>query len=148
MTYTIVQDNRTFIYDVSTIVQWRCACRRPYSPTEGSWDMDTNSTAVLALRLSRRAAKNIALIGVVGCLTVTGFAAAVAGAGAALNSQSDGVSVDRTHKGDRLPQALKHTSTVSSPVVTTLSRPPIGCEPAFSRAADPKRAHIFGRCIS
>jgi hypothetical protein len=110
--------------------------------------MDTNSTAVLALRLRRRAAKNIALIGVVGCLTVTGFAAAVAGAGAALNSQSDGVSVDRTHKGDRLPQALKHTSTVSSPVVTTLSRPPIGCEPAFSRAADPKRAHIFGRCIS
>ena len=109
--------------------------------------MDTNSTAVLALRLSRRAAKNITLIGVVGCLTVTGFAAAVAGAGAALNSQSDGVSVDRTHKGDRLPQALKHTSTVSSPVVT-LSRPPIGCEPAFSRAADPKRVHIFGRCIS
>jgi hypothetical protein len=100
--------------------------------------MDTNSTAVLALRVSRRAAKNIALIAVVGCLTVTGFAAAVAGA----------VSVDRTHKGDRLPQALKHTSTVSSPVVTTLSRPPIGCEPAFSRAADPKRAHIFGRCIS
>ena len=110
--------------------------------------MDTNSTAVLALRLSRRAAKDIALIAVVGCLTVTGFAAAVAGAGAALNSQSDGVSVDRTHKGDRLPQALKHTSTVSSPVVTTLSRPPIGCEPAFSRAADPKRVHIFGRCIS
>jgi hypothetical protein len=32
--------------------------------------------------------------------------------------------------------------------VTTLSRPPIGCESAFSRAADPKRSHIFGRCIS
>ena len=109
--------------------------------------MDTNSTAV-ALHLRRRAAKNIALIGIVGCLAVTGFAAAVTGAGAALNSQSDGVSVDRTHKGDRLPLAVKDTPTVSSPVVTTLSQPPIGCEPAFSRAADPKRAHIFGRCIS
>ena len=110
--------------------------------------MDTNSTAIIAFCVSRRAAKNIAAIGVVGCLVVAGFAAAVTGAGAALNSQSDGVSVDRTHKGDRLPQALKHTSIVSSPVVTTLSRPPIGCEPAFSRAADPKRSHIFGRCIS
>jgi hypothetical protein len=109
--------------------------------------MDTNSTAV-ALQVRRRAAKNIALIGVVGCLAVTGFAAVVTGAGDALNSRSDGVSVDRTHKSDRLPLALKDTSIVSSPVVTILSRPPIGCEPAFSRAADPKRAHIFGRCIS
>jgi hypothetical protein len=109
--------------------------------------MDTNSTTVFALRVSRRAAKTIAVVGVVGCLAVTGFAAAVTGAGAALNTQHDIVSVDRTHKGDRLPLAPKHTSTVS-PVVTKLSRPPIGCEPAFSRAADPKRSHIFGRCIS
>ena len=110
--------------------------------------MDTKSTAVFALRLSSSAVRNIAIIGVVGCLAVTGLAAAVSGAGAALSSQADIVSVDRTHKGNRLPLAPKHTSTVSSPVVTTLSRPPIGCEPAFSRAADPKRAHIFGRCIS
>ena len=111
--------------------------------------MDTNSTTVFALRVSRRAAKTIALVGVIGCLAVTGFAAAVTGAGAALSTQQhDIVSVDRTHKGDRLPLAPRHTSTVSPPVVTTLSRPPIGCEPAFSRAADPKRSHIFGRCIS
>jgi hypothetical protein len=110
--------------------------------------MDTNSTAVFALRMSRRAIKNIAIVGVVGCLAVTGLPAAVSGAGAALSTQADIVSVERTHKGNRLPQVPKPTSTVSSPVVTTLSRPPIGCEPAFSRAADPKRAHIFGRCIS
>ena len=111
--------------------------------------MDTNSTTVSALRVNRRAAETIALVSVVGCLAVTGFAAAVTGAGAALSTQQhDIVSVDRTHKGDRLPLAPRHTSTVSSPVVTTLSRPPIGCEPAFSRAADPKRSHIFGRCIS
>jgi hypothetical protein len=106
--------------------------------------MDTNSTVVIG----RRAGKNIAVIGVVGCLAVTGLAVAVSGAGAALSTKADIVSVDRTNKGNRLPLALKHTSTVSSPVVTTLSRPPIGCEPAFSRAADPKRSHIFGRCIS
>jgi hypothetical protein len=110
--------------------------------------MDTNSTAVIALRLSRRAAKNIAVIGVVSCLAVIGLAAAVHGAGAAISTQSDIISVDHTHKGDRLPLASKHTSTISSPVVTTLARPPIGCDPAFSRVADPKRSHIFGRCIS
>ena len=41
--------------------------------------MDTNSTAAIALRASRRAAKTIALISVVTCLAVTGFAAAVHG---------------------------------------------------------------------
>jgi hypothetical protein len=109
--------------------------------------MDTKSNAFIALRLSRRAVRIIG-IGVVSCLAVTGLAAAVHGAGAAISTQSDIVSVDHTHKGDRLPLASKHTPTVSSPVVTTLSRPPIGCDPAFSRVADPKRSHIFGRCIS
>jgi hypothetical protein len=109
--------------------------------------MDTNSTAIIALRVSRRAARNIAAIGVVGCLTVTGLAAAVHGAGAASGIQLEIVSVNHTNKGDRLPLVSERTSK-ASPVVTTLSRPPIGCEPAFSRAADPKRSHIFGRCIS
>ena len=104
--------------------------------------MDTNSTAAIALRVSRRAAKNIAVIGVVSCLAVTGFAAAVGGGTGAV------VSVDRIHKGDRLLLVPERTSNLTPPVVTTLSRPPIACEPAFSRVADPKRSHIFGRCIS
>jgi hypothetical protein len=37
---------------------------------------------------------------------------------------------------------------VSLPAVTTLAKPPVGCEPAFSRIVDPDRAHVFGRCIS
>ena len=41
--------------------------------------MDTNSTAAIGLHASRRAAKTIALISVVTCLAVTGFAAAVHG---------------------------------------------------------------------
>jgi hypothetical protein len=110
--------------------------------------MDTNSTAVFAQRVSRRAARNVAVTGVVSCLAVLGFTAAVTGAGPALSTQINIVSVDHTHKGDRLPLVSKRASKPSSPVVTTLSRPPIGCESAFSRAADPKRSHIFGRCIS
>ena len=109
--------------------------------------MDTNSTAVIVLLASRRAVKTIAAIGVVGCLTVTGLAAAVHGTGVASGIQSEIVLVNRTNKGDRLPLVSERTSR-ASPIVTTLSRPPIGCEPAFSRAADPKRSHIFGRCIS
>ena len=58
------------------------------------------------------------------------------------------VSVNRTNKGDRSPLTLKRTSTVSSSAVAAKSQPPVGCDPAFSRVADPARAHIFGRCIS
>jgi len=107
-----------------------------------------NSTAFLAQRVSRRATRNVAIISVVSCLAIVGFAAAVTGAGPALSTQINMVSVDHTNKGDRLPLVPKHASKASSPVVMTLSRPPIGCEPAFSLAADPKRSHIFGRCIS
>jgi hypothetical protein len=112
--------------------------------------MDTNITGDFALRRSlfTRTTKRTVVIGVVSCLAVTGFAVAVTGAGAALSVQPDTVSVDRTHKSDRLPLVPKHTPTVSSPAVTTLPRPPIGCESAFSRVADRARAHIFGRCIS
>ena len=72
--------------------------------------MDTNSTAVFAQRVSRRTAGNAAVIGVVSCLAVAGFAAAVTGAGAALSTQIDIVSVDHTHKGDRLPVVSKRAS--------------------------------------
>ena len=110
--------------------------------------MDTKSTAVIAQRLSCGVVRNVAIIGVVSSLAVVAFATGVTGAGAARSTQSDIISVDHTHKGDRLPLVSKHISNTSSSVVTTLSRPPIGCESAFSRAADPKRSHIFGRCIS
>ena len=92
-------------------------------------------------------AGNLGQRGVVGYLAVTGLANAVSGIGASLLTQADVVSVERSHKGDRLRLAPKPL-TVSSPVVITLSRPPIGCEPAFSRVADPKRSHVFGRCLS
>ena len=110
--------------------------------------MDPNSTAILAQRVRASGRQERCSGGVVSCLAVTGFAAAVHGAGVASSIQFDIVSADHAHKGDRLQLAPKNISTVSSPVVITLSRPPIGCEPAFSRVADPKRSHTFGRCIS
>jgi hypothetical protein len=112
--------------------------------------MNPNSTAIFVQRVTPRAGRNAVVVGVVSCLAVTGFAAAAhrAGAASSIQSDSDIVSVDHSHKGDRIPLAPKNISTVSSPVVTTLSQPPIGCEPAFSRVADPKRSRIFGRCIS
>ena len=109
--------------------------------------MDTNSTGVISLRVSRRAVKKVAITGVVGYLAVAGLANAVSGIGASLLTQADVVSMERSHKGDRLRLAPKPL-TVPSPVVITLSRPPVGCEPAFSRVADPKRSHVFGRCLS
>ena len=48
-------------------------------------------TAIFAQRVSRRAARNVAVVGVVSCLAVTGYAAAVHGAGAASSSVDDRV---------------------------------------------------------
>jgi hypothetical protein len=110
--------------------------------------MDTNSNGVFAQSASGQATRCVAVIGVIACFTVTSFAAVVGGAGVALSTQADVVSVDRTHKGDRSRMAPKPTSAFSSPFVITMPRPPIGCESAFSGAADPKRSHVFGRCIS
>ena len=92
-----------------------------------------DSADFISLRVSMRAANNIAIMGLVGGLAVAGLSTAIG---------------ERSHKGDRLQVAPKPTSTVPSTVVTTLSRPPIGCEPVFSGLVDPKRSHVFGRCIS
>jgi hypothetical protein len=99
----------------------------------GVSEMDTSSPDFISLRVSRRTANNITMIGLVGGLAVAGFSAAMG---------------ERSHKGDRLQVAPRHTSTNLSTIVTTLSRPPIGCEPVFSGLADPERSHVFGRCIS
>jgi hypothetical protein len=98
--------------------------------------------------LFTRTGRSFAVVAIVGGITAAGLVAAPMGAGAAFRAQADIISVDRTHKGDRLSVLPKPTSTVSAPAVTTLAKPPVGCEPAFSRIVDPDRAHVFGRCIS
>ena len=114
--------------------------------------MGRNCIRNFALRFGRglfaRTTNSLIVLGFVSCFAVTGFAIAATGAGAALSAQPDIVSVNRTHKSDRLSLMSKSAAPVSSSAVTTLLRPPIGCELAFSRVADPARAHIFGRCVS
>ncbi len=60
------------------------------------------------------------------------------------------VSVDRTNKGDRLPSVSisKLHINGASPTVVTRTSPPLGCDPAFSKVAEPQKAHIFGRCAA
>lgn len=86
----------------------------------------------------------------VSCLIAGGFCA-VAAASFAQNDKTIIVSVDRTNKGDRLPQSVRLTREPpsSSPTVSALRRKvPLGCDPAFSSAADPEHAGIFGRCAT
>jgi hypothetical protein len=104
----------------------------------------SNTNRTLCLRTP----KNAIAIALFGCLIGGGFTVASSTAGVARSERPETVSVNRTNKGDRLPLALKLTPNMSSPLVLTLPRPPIGCDPAFSRNVDPARAHIFGRCIS
>jgi hypothetical protein len=72
------------------------------------------------------------------------FPALVSNPGLAKATRSN-VLVNRATKSDRL--LLKRTSAASLPVASK-AQPPVGCDPAFSRVADPARARVFGRCIS
>jgi hypothetical protein len=62
------------------------------------------------------------------------------------------IAVNRTHKGDRLPQAsLPHHPNNSMSIEMAPASPkqtPLGCDPAFSPVADPARASIFKRCMA
>ena len=109
--------------------------------------MGTNINVELA-RVQRLTAKSGVITGLVCCLAAASFALAMTGVGTALSAQPESISVDRTHKGDRALLSPKPTLKVPAAVVTTLPRPPVGCESAFSRTVDPERVHIFGRCIS
>jgi hypothetical protein len=63
--------------------------------------------------------------------------------------QAASVSVDRANKGDRLPYALSSKTHVNNSLLTTTPKGlPLGCDPAFSSLADPKRAHIYKRCTA
>lgn len=66
------------------------------------------------------------------------------------NAEVVTISVNRAHKGDRLPQASLPpdypTLTEMAPVAP---KPvPLGCDPVFSPVVDPASAHIFKRCIT
>src|SRR5262249_11164460 len=61
------------------------------------------------------------------------------------------ISVNRTHKGDRLPQAFnlqRPEINSNSMKVSPSTNVPPGCDPAFSPVADPERGRTFGRCVT
>jgi hypothetical protein len=81
---------------------------------------------------------------------VAGGVSAVMALGATKSGTSLALSVDRTGKGDRLVSvaASKPRVNAPSPVASTRSSPPFGCDSAFSRIAEPRQAHIFRRCTA
>jgi len=77
--------------------------------------------------------------------------ASIATTGFADGAKLSVTSVNRTHKGDRLPQAsnLQRPESNSNFMKLSPSRNvPPGCDPAFSPVADPERGRIFGRCVT
>jgi len=89
--------------------------------------------------------KSVVVVAISVGLIASAFPVIVSTPGAAKTAQQT-VSVNRANKADRLP--LKRTSPVSLPALVAKPQPPVGCDPSFSRFADPTRGHIFGRCIS
>jgi hypothetical protein len=69
--------------------------------------------------------------------------ACIATSGHANEAKFASISVDRMHKGDRLPS--NHGQLENNSNATKL---PAGCDPAFSPVAEPERSQIFGRCIT
>jgi len=67
-----------------------------------------------------------------------------------VNQKEPSVSVDRTNKGDRLSIVSTAKARANGPSSATVSwtSPPLGCDPAFSKVAEPQKAHIFGRCAA
>jgi hypothetical protein len=87
-------------------------------------------------------------------LLVSCFAAgalcAVSDPSAAKDEKAAAVLVDRTLKGDRLPQNVVRTGgpAALSPTGSLTRKVPLGCDRAFSPAVDPAYAHVFGRCAA
>jgi hypothetical protein len=85
----------------------------------------------------------------VSCL-IAGAFCAVSGPSVAKDETAPVYFVDRTLKGDRLtPNApLANGPAPASPAKSSLRKVPLGCDRAFSPAADPAHAHVFGRCTA
>ncbi len=81
---------------------------------------------------------------------IAGGVSAMTGPTVAESNETVTMSVDRTNKGDRLPQAStpqQHPND-SGMVPASPKRPPLGCDPAFSTVADPAQTYIFRRCMA
>ena len=74
--------------------------------------------------------------------------------GAGLAAGQDRITVDRTHKGDRLllVKPAKGAEELAQPPLSparpqSQGRIPTGCDPAFSPISAPQLGHVFRRCV-
>jgi hypothetical protein len=72
--------------------------------------------------------------------------------GAGLSAGQDRITVDRTHKGDRLllvkpAKGAEELAPLSPARPQSQGRIPAGCDPAFSPISAPQLGHIFRRCV-
>jgi len=96
------------------------------------------------------------LIAASGFLVLCSIGACILGAtnganAAARSAQTEFAAVNRVNKGDQLTPALIHQvqqrlTPPAGAMKTSLQRPPLGCDGAFSPVADPTRAGIYKRC--
>jgi hypothetical protein len=103
-----------------------------------------------------RASFDQKLVAASGFLIICSIGACIAGAmnapgASAHNAQSEFTNVNRVNKGDQLTaapirQVQQGLSPLAESMKTSLQRPPLGCDPAFSPVADPARAAIYKRC--
>ena len=96
------------------------------------------------------------LVAASGFLILCSIAACIVGATNAPGASGRGApteitNVNRVNKGDQLTASpAQQTQQILPPpaegVKTSLQRPPLGCDPAFSPVAEPMRATIYKRC--
>ncbi len=96
------------------------------------------------------------LVAASGFLIFCSIAACIVGAttapgASARSAQTEITNVNRVNKSDPLTASpMQQTQLKSSPpdrdMKTSLQRPPLGCDPAFSPVADPMRAGVYKRC--
>jgi hypothetical protein len=81
---------------------------------------------------------------------VAGTAVAITAPSAA--NGAGAVTVERSSKSDRLPQApvvqpTDKNSDTATKTETPRKATPFGCDPAFSPVAEPSRAYYYNRCM-
>lgn len=100
-----------------------------------------------ASRLSLKELGAAAFLGfAVGCAVV-----AITDRSVAHGMQAGTITVDRTHKGDRLtlvPPPAAHSSGLAPSNAAPTNRAPLGCDSAFSPVAEPASARVYLRCLS
>jgi hypothetical protein len=107
--------------------------------------------AKLVVRIAgASAATSLALV----FLGLVPFLGAAPTAGAGYVPAPAGISVNRAHKGDRLPVAPRLDPSAwqnefgSQERAGTQNEIPFACDPSFSPVVSPQLAHVYGRCLS